>query len=394
MTRVLAFTDLRPREIDEPLSASGVDAAVVSVAPDGSLLARAWAQIRDGIRVARADSPDVVVAFNGSGILGAVAVAVGLWLSVPVLIRVNGDVARQHHERVAHHRRRREYRAAIAYVLQAAITRATFAAADGFLVVSAALADVIREQTGAPDSRIAVVHSPVPDVRSGEDGDDHEGGAGGNGDHDDADVDALDRPDGVERTLLTVTNLNFAGKREGVETVVGELWPHLPEDTEYVIAGDGVHRGDLETYIAETVADPAVRERIRTPGYVEDVGALYDRADAFVYVSHIDGYPNAVLEAQEAALPVLANAAHGMVEQVDHGETGLLVAPDWRGSVRNGVRWTLADPGLRRRLGEAARERVRTENDPARVGAAMADAIDGILGDIERDHRAAAGGSE
>jgi len=100
--------------------------------------------------------------------------------------------------------------------------------------------------------------------------------------------------------FLTVTNLTYLKKYEGVETVVRGIVSVLAENegTAYVVAGDGPYHGDLNELIDREIDE---------------------------YVSHLDGYPNAVLEAQQAGLPVVANAAFGMVEQVEDGETGCLL---------------------------------------------------------------------
>lgn len=63
----------------------------------------------------------------------------------------------------------------------------------------------------------------------------------------------------------------------------------------------------------------------------------------------------AVVLAQACGTAVVASAVDGIVEQVEHGETGLLVpadseVPAWRDALE-----TLADPATRSRLGEAGR---------------------------------------
>ena len=65
---------------------------------------------------------------------------------------------------------------------------------------------------------------------------------------------------------------------------------------------------------------------------------LYALADVFVYVSDLDGYPNVVLEAQTAGVPVVANDAHGMCDQITDGETGYLVDPEARRALFDRVR--------------------------------------------------------
>jgi len=66
---------------------------------------------------------------------------------------------------------------------------------------------------------------------------------------------------------------------------------------------------------------------IRTELGIDEVDDRYNSADVSVYVSHLDGYSNAALEAQTTELPLVANDAHEMREQITVAETGVLVAP-------------------------------------------------------------------
>nr|WP_231751295.1 glycosyltransferase [Halogeometricum sp. CBA1124] len=84
------------------------------------------------------------------------------------------------------------------------------------------------------------------------------------------------------------------------------------------------------------------------------------------------------MEAQQSALPAVVNAAHGMVEQVEDGENGLVLSEATPDAVARRVTELLARDD-RVRMGENARERVRTENDPAAIGDQLVAAMTGIL---------------
>lgn len=364
MSRILGFTALRPRELTEPLEAADYDGTVVAVDARRSLFSRVIEQIRRGLRDPTHD-PAVILVYNGTGILGVLSLLFGWYYSAPVLVRVNGDVFRQHREKVAEYRDDDRYGAALLYSLLGVATRVTYSRADGFLVVSEELGRIVRSETNCPESRIAVVHNPAPDVAPPDDAE--------------LPIDVSEH----DRILLTVTNLNYEGKFEGVKRIIDSVGTVLPADVGYVVAGGGIYHRELRTYVDETV--PEARERIYVPGYVEDVELLYDIADTFVYVSYIDGYPNAVLEAQAAGLPVVANEAHGMVEQIDSGRTGLLVNPDEDAAIVAAVQRLLEEPELRERLGTEARRRVERENAPERIGTEMLAAIDDVLADKERE---------
>ncbi len=85
------------------------------------------------------------------------------------------------------------------------------------------------------------------------------------------------------------------------------------------------------------------------------------------------GYPIKLLNAMAAAKPVVAcrSAAHPLV----HRENGLVVDDNDQAAFADAVIELLGDPGLRRRLGQAARETVCADHDPERIAVQLEDAI-------------------
>ena len=65
------------------------------------------------------------------------------------------------------------------------------------------------------------------------------------------------------------------------------------------------------------------------------------------------------LEACALERPVVAARVGGLAEQILEGETGLLVPPGDVDALRAALERLLGDAELRRRMGDAARERVR-----------------------------------
>ncbi len=68
-----------------------------------------------------------------------------------------------------------------------------------------------------------------------------------------------------------------------------------------------------------------------------------------------EGLPNVVLEAMACAVPVIGSEAGGIPEAVEHGRTGFLVPQADPRAIADAVGRLLADPALRRRMGDAAR---------------------------------------
>jgi glycosyltransferase involved in cell wall biosynthesis len=116
------------------------------------------------------------------------------------------------------------------------------------------------------------------------------------------------------------------------------------EDMNLVVAGDG----PLRSLFPDAL------------GFVphEEVERLLSRAAVVVLPSHREGLPMALLEAMARGRAVVATPVGGIPSLVEDGCTGLLVPPGDARALRNAIDRLLADPELRRRLGEAARARV------------------------------------
>jgi glycosyltransferase involved in cell wall biosynthesis len=104
--------------------------------------------------------------------------------------------------------------------------------------------------------------------------------------------------------------------------------------------------------------------RDRVPGALgfvphDDLGPLYERAAVVACPSHREGFGVVCAEAMAYGRPVVAGATGGLLDLVVDGETGLLVPPRDVGALREALERLLGDRDLRRRLGAAARERIR-----------------------------------
>jgi glycosyltransferase involved in cell wall biosynthesis len=110
------------------------------------------------------------------------------------------------------------------------------------------------------------------------------------------------------------------------------------------------------------VGDGPLREQVPgARGFVVHVELLqlYKRAAVVAVPSYREGFGVVCAEAMAHGRPVVASAVGGLLDLVSDGVTGLLVPPGDVPALRAALVRLLADRELRRRFGEAGRERVR-----------------------------------
>lgn len=102
------------------------------------------------------------------------------------------------------------------------------------------------------------------------------------------------------------------------------------------------------------------RDKFRFLGYRDDVHDLLAAADVFCLSSRHEGLPVALMEAYALGLPVVATRVGGLPDVVEHGRSGVLVAPEDPGALADAIVAVAADPGgranMRRRASELAQQ--------------------------------------
>jgi glycosyltransferase involved in cell wall biosynthesis len=120
------------------------------------------------------------------------------------------------------------------------------------------------------------------------------------------------------------------------------------------------------------LAASSARDRIQLIPPVDDVFGLLAAVDVVAFSSvWPDSLPRVVMEAMAAGRPVVAYRTGGVPEMVADGETGILVEPGDVDGLARGLVELARDEELRRRMGEAAAVRARTELSVAKHVDAM-----------------------
>src|ERR1019366_8458124 len=99
-----------------------------------------------------------------------------------------------------------------------------------------------------------------------------------------------------------------------------------------------------------------------------ELAAIYASLDVFVHSGPYETFGQTLQEAAASGLPVLAPAAGGPLDLVQHGVTGYLVRPAEGGAFSFAVARLAADPAARAAFGAAGRRKVLSRSWPALTG--------------------------
>ena len=145
------------------------------------------------------------------------------------------------------------------------------------------------------------------------------------------------------------------------------------ERFQLVCVGDGPARDRLVMLASRVGREGAVV----LPGRVApgEIPRFLQAADFLVLPSYSEGMPQAVLEAMNCGLPVIATRVGGVPEAVIDGQTGLLVEAKNVEQLRNAMEWMITDEAFRLAAGQKGLARARAVFDAERNARTLAEAL-------------------
>ena len=126
------------------------------------------------------------------------------------------------------------------------------------------------------------------------------------------------------------------------------------EQVEYVICGRGVY----ETKLKNLAEEMGVADHVHFLGYRSDISEICKCADLFVFMSHQEGLPVALMEAMACGLPAVCSNIRGNTDLIEDGITGLISnnTPEKLAEAINKMR---NEPAFRDCLASAALQKVK-----------------------------------
>jgi len=168
------------------------------------------------------------------------------------------------------------------------------------------------------------------------------------------------------RVVVAVANLR---RGKGLETLLRAaalVLPHHP-DARFKFVGGGALRSSLEAEAAAL----GIAGSVDFLGSQDDVGRILQEGDIFACPSHMEAFPNVVMEAMAAGLPIVASKVGGIPELIAHGSNGMLVPPGAAEPLAATIVRLMDDAGLATALGAEARRAVAAGYSFDRMTASM-----------------------
>jgi glycosyltransferase involved in cell wall biosynthesis len=170
--------------------------------------------------------------------------------------------------------------------------------------------------------------------------------------------------------VISVARFVSPKRLERFITVLALVRRQLPDVSGWLV-GDGPDRQRLIDH-ARTLG--LLPDGVRFLGPRDDIPALLKQADVLLLTSEHEGFPNVLLEAMAAGLPVVTTDAGDAGVVVEHGVTGYVVQEGGEPALAARLLAVLGSPSSRRAMGLAARRRVERGYTPGGLADRLLDA--------------------
>ena len=143
----------------------------------------------------------------------------------------------------------------------------------------------------------------------------------------------------------------------------------------------GRREDDLDPVLPETLERINRGEGIEAVGNQSDVRPFYDDADALVFPSYREGFPNVVIEAGAMGLPSIVTDINGSREIIIDGENGVIIPSKDQEALYQAMRDFVEHPDAVAAMASKARELVASRFEQGYVRQCLYDFYHQILND-------------
>lgn len=118
----------------------------------------------------------------------------------------------------------------------------------------------------------------------------------------------------------------------------------------------GALEPELDPLLPETLREMEHNKNILTVGYQKDVRPYLAAADALIFPSYREGFPNVVMQAGAMELPAIVTNINGCNELIKNNENGMIISVKNKDQIYNALLKLMADLSLYNKLKSQARE--------------------------------------
>ena len=303
-----------------------------------------------------------IVFVDGSDWRSVIALVIARFKRLPFVIRLRGDLREELSSESRYQTSDRSLRRGSLLMVQLFLDDFVLRRATLILPVSKFLAGNIQMYLKIPATRFSILPVPVKISNITRNFEEYT-----------QSIIQITSPPG--RFIMMVTNFNYSKKIAGIRHFMPQILQVLEihPDLSLAIAGQGAHFEEFKKEMQQR------SNRIFMLGYRNDIARFYAAAELFVHLSFLDAFPNVVIEAQAAGLPVIVNNFGGLLEGLRR-PGGVVVDNDSPDGLVCAIREVLADPVAARERAALSRGDVLAEFSEASLSARLGEIFHQLLG--------------
>lgn len=159
-----------------------------------------------------------------------------------------------------------------------------------------------------------------------------------------------------DHKIITMVGRLTSQKNHPMLLEIAQKCKNMELPVRFVIVG----HGELYERTTKLAQELNVSEIVHFLGLRNDIPEILKSSDIFCYTSLHEGFPNVILEAMTAALPIVTTNFAGVDELIEDGVNGKTVEIDDVNAAYCGIKDYLTKPELSEELGSNAREFVES----------------------------------
>ncbi|RMF64232.1 MAG: glycosyltransferase [Calditrichaeota bacterium] len=219
---------------------------------------------------------------------------------------------------------------------------------DRYFAVCDAVASHITEDYGVDRNKVRTIHSGIDLSKTPRVGRDK--------------LEALRARHGIARDAFVVGNISHLRPEKGYDVffeAIRRVKPEIPGLKVLAVGSILPSEKPFLDRIMRFARDKGIEENLILTGYVSNATDYIGLMDiACLTAVRNEGFSNALLEEMMFGKPVIATDVGGNREAIVHKESGIIIPPNDAEALASWILKLYRDPGLRKRLGQAAKKRV------------------------------------